>query len=120
MSHPHPGKPCPGCSVTAHIASASQETLIRLSILFLDWGYLRDSIPAEAGLLDVPHGEFSWLAELLSTGGVSWLVVLKEATLMGSWPSLMTVRTIGSGTLLSVCFLLQVPLGECWRLGLGA
>lgn len=84
MSHPHPGKPCPGCSVTAHIASATQDTLIHLSTLFLDWGYLGNSIPAEAGLLDVPYGEFSWLAELLFTGDISWPVVLKEATLMGS------------------------------------
>lgn len=106
--------------VTAHIASASQDTLICLSTPFLDWEYLRDSIPAEAGLVDVPHGELSWLAELLSSGGVSWPVVLKEATLMGNWPPFMTVSTIESGTLLSVCFLLQVPLGECWSLGLGA
>lgn len=84
MSLPHPGKPCPGCSVTAHITSASQDTLIHLSTLFLDWVYLRDSILVKAGLLDVPHGELSWLAELLFTGGVSWPVVLKEATLMGS------------------------------------
>lgn len=48
-----------------------------------------------------PMRELSWVAELLFTSGFSQPLVLQEATVMGSWPSLITVGTMGSGTLLS-------------------